>query len=100
MGYLSCCCEWSDISRAQLMKTEHLVNYDYQHGGVWAFVLAESGDEIRRQYPELEVVDSKPQWMTPEVEDRIRTTLTIDIDDANHPFFAALVKQRSEPRSG
>ncbi len=77
------------------MKAAHLVCYDYQHGGVWAFVLAESLDEITEKYPELQVVDSTPAWMTQAVMDRLRSTMTIDIDDAGNPFFAALVKQRT-----
>jgi hypothetical protein len=34
--------------------------------------------------------------MTTEVERRIRSTLSIDIDDTDNPFFVALVKQRRE----
>jgi hypothetical protein len=40
------------------MKASYLVCYDYQHGGVWAFVLAESRSEFTEKYPELELVDS------------------------------------------
>jgi hypothetical protein len=77
------------------VKAPHLVCYDYQHGGVWAFVLAGSPDEITKKYPELQVVDSTPAWMTQAVIDRLQSTMTIDIDDAGNPFFAALVKQRT-----
>jgi hypothetical protein len=89
-----------DISGAPAMKTEHLVTYDYRQGGVWAFVLAASPEEITRRYPGLQIVDAKPGWMTADVENRIRSTLTIDIDDAANPFFQALAKQRGDGGAG
>ena len=78
------------------VKVPHLVCYDYQHGGVWAFVLAESSEQIANRYPELEVVDSMPPWMTPEIADRLHDTMTIDIDDQSNEFLAALVRQRGQ----
>ncbi|HEX2031840.1 MAG TPA: hypothetical protein VHL78_10625 [Actinomycetota bacterium] len=64
-----------------MIKRTFLVVYDYGQGGVWAFVRARSSDDIRRRFPELEVVQSPPGWMTPEDEDRIRRTMTFDVDD-------------------
>jgi hypothetical protein len=82
------------------MKASYLVCYDYQHGGVWAFVLAESRSEFTEKYPELELVDSMPTWMTQDVVDRLRLTMTIDVNDTENPFFAALIKQRAGRTQG
>ncbi len=47
--------------------SEHrfLVLYDYDQGGVWAYVLAESREEIVKRYPRLKVYDEAPHWLTP-----------------------------------
>jgi hypothetical protein len=79
------------------VKCEHLVCYDYGQGGVWAFVWAHSPDDINQKFPELQVVETKPNWMTAEVENRIRSTMSIDIDDAANAFLAALISQRHTP---
>jgi hypothetical protein len=76
------------------MKRPYLVLYDYGMGGVWAYILARSPEEIGQEYPELVVYDQPPDFLTPTALNRIETTLTIDIDDRGNPFLAELVKER------
>jgi hypothetical protein len=76
------------------VKRPFLVNYDYGQGGVWAFLRAESESEIADRFPELTVVDDLPEWMTPAEADRIRATLTIDIDDASEPVLKQILDSR------
>jgi hypothetical protein len=67
------------------MKQRQLVSYDYGQGALWAFVLAESADEIRRRHPELKIVDAPPAWMT-KVE--LSEIETIDIDRPEGTWLA------------
>jgi hypothetical protein len=53
---------------------EFWVVYDYGMGGGWALARAESRDEVTNAFPELKVVDEKPEWMTSEIENRLRAT--------------------------
>ncbi|MBN9194418.1 hypothetical protein [Microbacterium sp.] len=43
-----------------------LVAYDYGTGGLWGVFLADASEAITRQYPELTVVGSRPDWMSAE----------------------------------
>jgi len=51
---------------------EFLACYDYQTGGVWLYVEAESASELVERYPTLTVVDETPTWWTPEIEQEMR----------------------------
>jgi hypothetical protein len=58
-----------------------LVAYDYGQGAVWAFVQADSKEQIAREFPELTVADTLPEWMSrPELE-RLEREMTFDIND-------------------
>jgi hypothetical protein len=70
-------------------KKEHLVCLDYGKGGVWAFLLAESEEEIRRRLPALIIVHERPPWLDNDEEARIRERMTVDIDDASHSLITA-----------
>ena len=69
------------------MKTRFLVAYDYESGGIWAVVLAESAEQIQARYPALEVVDPPPFWLTEEKLRKLEDRMTVDIDDDDHPFL-------------
>jgi hypothetical protein len=49
-------------------------------GGIWAYVLAESEDRGRREFPDLEVYSDPPSWMTQELLTHIKERSTLDID--------------------
>ena len=61
------------------MKRQFLAVYDYGQGGRWALVLAESDDEIKVRFPELEVVNERPGWMTDDYYRRLEGRI-YDID--------------------
>lgn len=74
------------------MKSKFLVLYDYGQGGLWANLLAESPDEIRRAFPALRVFERPPAWMKAGDLDAVNKSMTIDIANKTHPFLAALPK--------
>ncbi|HEX6472807.1 MAG TPA: hypothetical protein VF069_27205 [Streptosporangiaceae bacterium] len=76
------------------MKKEFLVVYDYETGGAWAFLLANSEEEIRESFPELRIITERPAWLTAEEEEKIRERMTIDIDDVGDEFLSALIRGR------
>ncbi len=65
------------------MKRGYLVLHDYGMGGIWAYVLAESEDRVRREFPDFKVVPEPPSWMTEQVLSDVKKRLTLDVDDAN-----------------
>ncbi|MGQ0743498.1 MAG: hypothetical protein ACT4OS_04015 [Acidimicrobiales bacterium] len=77
------------------MKQPILVLYDYGAGGVWAFVLAESPEEVEREFPELKVVSPRPSWMTDGEEGRIAAEATYDLQaDRSFGFLAEIIDSR------
>jgi hypothetical protein len=54
-----------------------LTVYDYGMGGVWVWILADSEDDVRRAFPQLQIVNEAPDAVD---VDRIRT-LSLDADD-------------------
>jgi hypothetical protein len=77
------------------MKQEFLVLYDYETGGAWAYLLADSEKQVGERYPELEVVHERPSWMSDEFAAGLRGRMTIDIDDDADPFLKALREGRA-----
>jgi hypothetical protein len=74
------------------MKRTFLVLYDYGQGGRWALVLAKSADEIKGGFPELDVVASRPEWMT----DDYYRSLESRVYDIDEPagLVADILKER------
>lgn len=61
------------------MKRRFLVVYDYGEGGNWAVVAATSSEAIKERFPELQIVDKRPGWMTDEIATRLDKHV-IDVD--------------------
>jgi hypothetical protein len=74
---------------------KHLVVYNYGQGGLWAFIHANSAQEIEDLYPELKVVDQMPSWMTPEMASRLEEC---DLEDRPGGFLAGLLQERERQR--
>ncbi|HVM11970.1 MAG TPA: hypothetical protein VM638_05790 [Actinomycetota bacterium] len=74
-----------------------LVVYDTGQGGAWAYLRARSRAEIYMRFPELEVVDRPPGWMSPEVLERIEREMTADVDEDRDALIARL---RARPAEG
>ena len=51
------------MTNTALPHREYLVLYDYGQGGLWAIVRADSADQIRQRWPQLEVFDRRPASM-------------------------------------
>lgn len=81
------------------MKRPYLVVYDYGHGGVWAILSARSTSEIMRKFPELQVVEQPPSWMSESRMDELRLSMTFDIDEPRG-LLASLLADRNEGREG
>jgi hypothetical protein len=77
------------------MKTEYLACHDYGTGGVWLYLMADSAAQIRERFPELRVVTDRPSWLTNGEDRLLRERMTIDIDDTEDAFLAALLQQRT-----
>jgi hypothetical protein len=61
------------------VKQRFLVVYDYGSGGVWAYVDAESSEEIEREFPELRVFEESPEWMSADEQAEIAEHATYDL---------------------
>lgn len=77
------------------MKQKHLVVYDYGQGGLWAFIYADSPQQIEERYPELKVVAEVPPWMTGELRSRLEAKETYDLDAPPSGLLADLLKERA-----
>jgi hypothetical protein len=91
-------CERTSMGGDRSMRTEFLVLYDYRTGGAWAYLLADSEDQIRERFPNLQIVAQRPDWLTEDEDRRLRERMTIDIDDSSNPFIAALEVEREGHR--
>ncbi len=50
-----------------------LVQYNYPKGSLWAFVLADSKDQIETRFRDVIVYADPPPWFTADMEDSIQT---------------------------
>jgi hypothetical protein len=68
------------------------VVYDYGQGGVWAVVEAAHRDLIAERFPELQVFEERPSWMT----DPIAGQLEGNVIDLNEPtgLLADILRDR------
>jgi hypothetical protein len=83
----------------QSMKTGHLIVYDYGMGGVWGVMHARSADEICRRYPELKVIDARPEWLNEELYANIVDKSSYDIDEEPTGWLRTLIEERPDPAS-
>lgn len=80
------------------ISREFLVAYDYETSGAWAYVLADSEEQVGELFPELRIITERPSWLNEEEDRRIKERMSIDVTDVDHPFLAALIRAR--PHSG
>ena len=55
------------------------VAYEYGSGAAWAFVKAETADDVVAELPELDVYDTPPEWMTIEDLHQVREHASIEM---------------------
>jgi hypothetical protein len=73
-----------------LSKLLFLVVYNYGQGGQWAWIRADSAETIVERYPELEIIDHRPEWLT-----SVPNLPEYDLDDPPAGLLADLIKERS-----
>ena len=59
------------------------VAYEYGSGAAWAFVKAETADEVVAEVPELDVYDTPPEWMTVEDMHQVREHASVEMAATN-----------------
>ena len=83
------------ISLGWVIMAKFLTCYDYGTGGIWRYIIADSAQQILTKYPELEVVNSIPEWMNKDVINRIND-LTVNIEDNENDFLNTIVAERKK----
>jgi hypothetical protein len=72
--------------------------YDYETGGVWVYIYAESPGEIHSKFRDLTVYESPPKWMSETERQDIETRSLFDLEtvETQHPTFAGLLRKTTE----
>lgn len=55
------------------------VAYEYGSGAAWAFVKAETADEVTAEFPEVDVYDTPPEWMTIDDLHQVRKHASVEM---------------------
>ncbi len=55
------------------------VAYEYGNGAAWAFVKAETADDVVAEFPELDVYEAPPEWMTIDDLHQVREHAVVEI---------------------
>jgi hypothetical protein len=76
------------------MRRAFLTLYDYDTGGVWAYIRAYSPDEIRTKFRDVTVYDEAPVWMTEQERRSIEERGGYDVEtvERDHPTFELLLR--------
>jgi hypothetical protein len=80
------------------MRARYLVVHDYGMGGLWGYALADSADQIKARFPELDVLDERPAWMRQEMDDDLRAREE-DIDSPDSGILSVILEARASRRS-
>lgn len=80
-------------------KRRYLAVYDYGMGGIWLLMDAPSKGDIEGRYPELEVYETRPDWMSPADDkdyraDCLAQGMCWDIDAPPSGWLKTLVDNR------
>jgi hypothetical protein len=73
------------------VKERFLVVDDYGMGGIWAYLLAESAEQIGERYPTLNIVTETPDWL----EGKEGDLPELDVNDDSDEWLAALRRERN-----
>lgn len=55
------------------------VAYEYGGGAAWAFVKAATADEVVAEFPEVDVYETPPEWMTIEDLHQVREHASVEM---------------------
>lgn len=56
------------------------VAYEYGTGAAWAFIKADTAADVTAEFPELDVYETPPEWMTVEDLHRVREHAYVELD--------------------
>ena len=85
-------------SGLRVMRARYLVVHDYGMGGLWGYVLADSADQIKARFPELDVVEERPAWMQQDLDDDLRAREE-DIESPDSGILSIILEARASRRS-
>lgn len=83
-----------------MTKLPFLVLYDYGMGGVYAIIYASAKSEILHKYPMLDVLETRPEWMTNDLYETTRANRSFDIDDEPTGWLLTVLDERRGGPSG
>lgn len=77
------------------MRRPFLTLYDYGTGGIWAYISAETPDDILAKFRDVVVYESPPEWMTEGRRREIEAahSYAIETVEDQHPTFAGLLRE-------
>lgn len=75
-------------------RKEFLVLYDYGQGGLWVLVHADSADQIRQRFSEVQVFDERPAMVSDDMLEAIRAAGVIDVERPATGWLAELEADR------
>lgn len=79
-------------------KQKYLVCYDYGTGGLWGLITAPSRGAITDLYPELVIVEERPEFLRSEdAWQRLVHKNSYDLDDEPTGLLLVLVRARNRP---
>jgi len=55
------------------LENKFLIRYRYGKGSLWAFVIAESAEQVKHTFRNIEIYDEPPDWFAAELEAVIQT---------------------------
>lgn len=60
------------------------VAYEYGSGAAWAFVQADTTADVIAEFPELDVYDTPPEWMTVEDLHQVREHASVALSNGSN----------------
>jgi len=73
-----------------MARKEFLVLYDYGQGGLWAIIRADTAQQIRDRYPQLQVFEKRPSFLSADMLADLQRKPAADIDDPPTGWLADL----------
>lgn len=72
------------------MRHEWLVCFDYGQGGLWAVIRADSAEQVRQRYPQLQVFEDRPAFLDEDQLAKVRHDCSCDVDAPPTGWLAQL----------
>lgn len=75
-----------------MQRKEFFVLYDYGQGGLWAIVRADTVEQVRRRYPQLQVYEDRPASANDAMVAALRSGPCFDIDAEPEGWLAEFAR--------